>query len=477
MKKILFPLSLVLILFSFAFVQFGCGEPTFPKDKIIQSIKEVCLKDHGIKDVEVQVQGKTIGVFLPLQQLFHSDFEHVLATGKVTNLESLLQFSPEALEKVDDVLFSTSRVVLSTDMDIDFYQLKAVDTESTGIEFVLIGYVDDIKRVRFWDIPRSEYQKRVLHDLKINRAVLWHRPVQRLFQDMNQLPVVELLDQYFISGTNLNMISPFFYSYLLETQFKDSEGLNIVDIRSTGFKQNQALVYVKVNEKFKVKQEYEDHKFLIPSDYDAEFLFILIQQGNQYRISRVIPFDYLDKDNKPQKIQFPKELQLYQNIENWETNYELEEIKFTEFLSRQITFRVGGLVFNDERIENTLGKVKPELTFVDAAIGKETKEETSQEAVEPEKGYFLLKSVLTPQNLIPTLEDSIPTLEPIEEDKGYYLQQVLQLITKVLRFYSFQGYSGIQVEMPYSDKQIFLDLNQLEEIRKQKFDPTQFFSK
>ena len=84
----------------------GCHE-TYHPEKVVDSIKEICQKEYNINNVEVKLVGKTLGVHLPLQQLFSSDFEHVLATGKVQNLESLLQFSPEAMDKVEDVLFST----------------------------------------------------------------------------------------------------------------------------------------------------------------------------------------------------------------------------------------------------------------------------------------------------------------------------------------------------------------------------------
>ncbi len=441
----------------------ACDGPTYPEEKVKKSIKEICLKEYDIKDVEVIIKGKTVGVFLPLNQLFHSDFEHVLATGKVKNIENLLQFSPEAMEKVEDVLFSTSRVMLSTDSHLDFYLLKAIDTEVTGIELVLLGYVDDVKRVRFWDIPRSEYRERVSHDLKINRAVIWNRPVQHLFKDMNQLQVVELLDKYFISGTNLNMISPFFYSYLLESQFKKSEGPEIVDIRSIAFKQNQALVYVKLKEEFKPKEEYSEHEFLIPSEYETEFLFVLVQQGNQYQISRVIPFDFKGPDGNLQKIKFPQELKLYENFENWATKYELEEVTFPGFLAKQLSRRAGNLMFSDERIENTLGKVKPEIVY----NLPEEKTDQSIEALD-QVGYFSFKTALE-EGLVPdVLPQVVGTQNP--EDVNYYVDTILRLIGKVLRAYSFKDFSGIEIELPFSSEKVFVDTQQLEQIRRKKAD-------
>ena len=101
----------------------GC-QPSYPKDYVESSIKEICQKDYGITEVEVKIKGKTLGVYLPLKQLFSVDYEKFIGGELEGGLENLIQFHPDALEKVEDVLFSTSRVILSTDREIDFYMLN-----------------------------------------------------------------------------------------------------------------------------------------------------------------------------------------------------------------------------------------------------------------------------------------------------------------------------------------------------------------
>ncbi|MBI4970267.1 MAG: hypothetical protein HZC17_00285 [Candidatus Omnitrophica bacterium] len=440
----------------FGLVFSGC-EKTYNAENVADSIKEICKKEYNINNVEVKITGNTIGVHLPLRQLFSSDFEHVLATGKVQNLESLLQFSPEAMDKVEDVLFSMSRVILSTGRPIDFYVLKASDTEVTGIELVLIGYVDDIKRVRFWDISRNEYRDRVYHDLKVNRAVLWHRPIYNLFEDMKKLPVVEILDKYFISGTNLNMISPFFYSHLLENQFKDNLKIDIIDIRSTPFKKNESLVYIKAAEHFTPKKGHENHKFVIPSGYEAEYLFMVVQQGNQYRVNRVIPFEYVADSGKLEKIKFPEELRLYQNIGNWQSSFDIAEVFLPEFLAQQISRRATALLFTDERITNTLGKVKPEFSYE-----KPKAPAGSQQA----PGRFVFSTLPPEKEVLPVLETAQQAKAP--EDISYYLHKTLQLVGKVIHSYDFKDFSGIQVHVPFTETSFFLSPGDLEQLRKNK---------
>ena len=77
--------------------------PTFPEQELKRHIKEICLKDYGITDVEVKIVGKTLGVHLPLNKLFENDVESLMATGKVKNVETLLQLHPDAIENIQKI--------------------------------------------------------------------------------------------------------------------------------------------------------------------------------------------------------------------------------------------------------------------------------------------------------------------------------------------------------------------------------------
>src|SRR3990167_3663286 len=154
----------------------GCDKATYPEHKVEEAIREICRQEYKIEDVEVKFAGKTIGVFLPLKKLFTTDVRQELLSGNVSSLDSLFEPEPQAMEQLENVLFTISRVLLSSDKEIDFYVLQATDVESTGLQLVLMGYVPDVRRVRLWDISRTEYRKRVLHELKFNRSVLWQKP-------------------------------------------------------------------------------------------------------------------------------------------------------------------------------------------------------------------------------------------------------------------------------------------------------------
>ena len=170
----------------------------------------------------------------------------------------------------------------------------------------------------------------------------------------------------------------------------------------------------------------------------------------------MIPFEYVADNGKLEKIKFPEELRLYQNIGNWQSSFELEEVFLPEFLAQQLSRRGSTQVFSDERIENSLGKVKPEFSY-----------DRQKGSGGPQKGRFVFKTS-------PPEKDALAALETSHhrnaDDVNYYLSQILQLAGKVLHQYEFKDFSGIQVQVPFADRSFFLSPNDLDKIRKKKLD-------
>jgi len=151
MKKV-FPFLMLLV-----FITSGC-KPTYPRAKVSDSIIELCKKEYNT-EVKVKSEGKTLGVYMSLNNL----------------LDSSLQPSEESFEKLGDVLHVLSRVALSTDVDLEFITLVARDAKISGFALVLTRYVEDIKRFMVGDISRGEYIKRMLFETKIDpEALLSH---------------------------------------------------------------------------------------------------------------------------------------------------------------------------------------------------------------------------------------------------------------------------------------------------------------
>ena len=148
----------------------GCM-PTYPKENLTESIVQVCKKEYDI-DVKAEIVGKTVAIYLPLENLM--DFTFALTKG--------------ASEKINDVILSVSRVVLSTDADVDFYCIIAHDVRIPEIQVIIIKSTNDVKRLLLNDISRGEYGKRLLIDIRLNPQSQKERSVQEVFRKMDLDP-------------------------------------------------------------------------------------------------------------------------------------------------------------------------------------------------------------------------------------------------------------------------------------------------
>ena len=164
-----FDFYVAIFTFAFLILNFltGCA-PTFPKEKVKESIVDICKKEYKV-DVKVYTIGKTVAIYLPLENL----------------LDFTFSITKEASEHINDVLLSVSRVTLSTDADYDFYCIIAHDIRIPEIQIVIIKSVEDVKRFMLNDISRGEYSKRMLIDIRLSPQAQKERAEKEVFQKMN----------------------------------------------------------------------------------------------------------------------------------------------------------------------------------------------------------------------------------------------------------------------------------------------------
>lgn len=180
MKNLLLRLCLIILVL---FLSAGCG-PTYPKEKLTESIVELCEKEYGV-EVKSSIVGKTLAIFIPLPSL----------------LDITLRIKKEASDMIQDVILSASRVVLSTDAQIEFYCVIAQDIGFPEIQVIVIKYVDDVKRAFFSDISRDEYFRRTLFDINLNPQSKKEKSIKNIFEKYNLDPELEekMLDEFFRS--------------------------------------------------------------------------------------------------------------------------------------------------------------------------------------------------------------------------------------------------------------------------------------
>lgn len=441
-------------------VSSSCGRATYPKEKVAAGIKEICEKEYNVQNVEVKFNGETIGVFLPLKKLFTSDIKKALLSGNAANFQSLFEPSPEAMEQVEDVFFAISRVLLSSDEEISFYVLEATDVESTGLQLVLSGYVPDVRRVRLWDISRSEYRKRVLHELKHNRAVIWHKTIRRMFQKAPTSNTGELTKLYFAAVPEPESVSSLFYHFLTTLGQKQNLNVEIEDIRSHALGENQALVYVKLKESYEPKPGVPASEFLYPSGTTLEYIFALTPIEDQFKIVRVIPLSHVDENGQVKKSSFPPQLGLEENLALWPSDFDVEDIHLGEFLARQLNRRVQELLVSDERVRHTLTQARFNFIYYH-------KPEDLKESPKP---YFALHFDFQPKGVKKGLTSAEQTVQ--DEDILYVLDLALREFVDLARSYRFDEYGHFDLVSDAAGRsyRLFLEAENLELFRKRKMD-------
>ena len=145
----------------------GC-HPTYPKERFKESVSKICRREYKL-DVKIEIIGKTIAIYLPLQNLLDFNFS----------------ITKEASEKINNVILSVSRAAISTDAGYDFYCIIAHDVKIPEIQIVIIKSVNDVKRFMLNDISRGEYSKRMLVDIRLNPQSQKERAIKEVFEKMS----------------------------------------------------------------------------------------------------------------------------------------------------------------------------------------------------------------------------------------------------------------------------------------------------
>lgn len=417
----------------------GCESHTYKGAILEDEVRRLCREEYGINNVQVQIKGKTLGVYLPLERLFSANLDSMSGDSSEKKFEDLFKFDEEAEERVHNVLFSISRIVLSTDRDIDFYVLRAVETEKTGIELMMTGYVDDTKKVRHWYIPISEYRKRFMQDLSINQSIVWRRTVKDFFEHVGSMEKEDLISAYFVKGVALKDISPFFYSQILEAEYKNNLEYHFNTIKSKPISETSTLVYVSLNETYTSAPEDD---FLFQSGVDHEYLFVLEADRAAFKIRQVIPFYYIDDERNVKKLDFPDEMSIYKNIDNWSDEFELEEITMGMFLARQLTKRLNTAIqTGDERFKG-YNTAKVALDY--------------SESSPDEEGNILNKMILTVSFGGSQMGVNASSADE-SVSKSAFVKGLFDEIAYVVESYQFNDFDGIEF-LTFPDlKQAFVD--------------------
>ncbi len=122
----------------------GCG-PTFPAKDLVRLLEERGEKEYNVK-VQARLEQNNLLIFTRLEDLFTSEF----------------RLTEAAAEKIEKVIELCSRVVLSSDADIDFYQIVGLNQGSVPVRLNLIRYMEDVVKFRNGWMSVDEYRRRLV---------------------------------------------------------------------------------------------------------------------------------------------------------------------------------------------------------------------------------------------------------------------------------------------------------------------------
>ncbi len=349
-----------------SFLLASCG-PSYPKERVAESLVELCHKEHGI-DVKAQVAKTTLGVLVvipglidelmrqaagspgepppPLlvegeyrqdrfdfQFLSRGSFSRVTKEADLTETDSRAPDREKShpLKMLDQVSTAIRRVALSTDAPLEFYTLIARDPGSANLDVVFSGHLNDLKRVMYFDISIGEAHRRSRFSLRHQPETIARQTVQGFLRDLPRLPLPQLLGSYTAGPKNLRELFPRILQLAVDLQGQEK---NLILMEKEWpvrqIRLDQVLVYVPLS----------------AAGLSGAVLFTVQLKEGQGTLSDIERLEGPDLPARVRSLGPPSQ---------WKGTFYLEPIFLPQFLSEQIAKRVLGEfepLDNDSKKEN-----------------------------------------------------------------------------------------------------------------------------
>ncbi|MCX5687357.1 MAG: hypothetical protein NTV71_01730 [Candidatus Omnitrophica bacterium] len=383
----------------------SCNKPTYPTGKIEESVLKLCKDEYKLNNVEVKIVGSTLGVYIPVEGLIDPD----------------LKLNEKASKKIEGVALSIHRVVTSTDMNLKFYILTARDTQTTGAEFIIIGFVYDVVRVRLFDISRGEYFQRILREFRFNPAIAGEQKAKELFDILNQnAPMAESL-------------KPIFYPIYVIGK-TGSQKIEITNIESKELSDHESLLYVKTIEKYEISPGFEAYAAIFPSGFKNEYLF-LIDISLLISPVKEIVSKYFYSNNEIRQRNLEETFKQYKDFGIIGADgFPSRDLDLGWFLSRQISKRINSIFLENNELKNKFTVTSSQGDIKDRV--------------------FEFKFNITSNN-------------NQADDKSIIFGNIIKMAGTVLHLYAFEEYKGIEfISTSEGEKKIYLSKEDLERFRK-----------
>ncbi len=193
-----------LLICGFLMFDITACTPTYPKEKISESIIKTCKENYDL-EVEVKIIGETLGVGIVLDNLIEEDFF----------------LTEQAKNKMDRVFLTVTRVCLSTDASLKFFVITCRDTVSE-IEVSFVRHIDDIKKYFLKYMCQEDFFSRLV--LEIVPQDFWNKD-DFPFSEIN-LPgflAAQMVQRLNNQINQQNLSVPKFYINAIDKKEKDDE--------------------------------------------------------------------------------------------------------------------------------------------------------------------------------------------------------------------------------------------------------------
>ncbi len=137
-----------LLVLAGALLWSGCSA-SYPKDQLHDAIQKLFREELEV-ECESKLAGKTLYISFPIQGLISENFE----------------LSKEVATSLENAMLSISRIALSTNAEIDYTVLEAVD-RTWGVRAHLVRRLQDLKDLIYWRISKNDFDERLI--LEINK--------------------------------------------------------------------------------------------------------------------------------------------------------------------------------------------------------------------------------------------------------------------------------------------------------------------
>ncbi|RKY33296.1 MAG: hypothetical protein DRP74_00235 [Candidatus Omnitrophota bacterium] len=130
-------------------------EPTYTKEKIVDSVISLCLTEYNIEP-KVWLLEDTLWIYIPVSSLITSN----------------LQLDQETFIAINKVMLGASRVVLSMKPRPQFIVVVASDTQQYGLDYMITTWIPDIVKYQLQLISRDEFGRRNLIEISEDAKAL-----------------------------------------------------------------------------------------------------------------------------------------------------------------------------------------------------------------------------------------------------------------------------------------------------------------